>query len=50
LGDSILNPNSNETQASVEMMAFYIAVGLLGQNDQMASYAMFMERVRDDCI
>lgn len=47
IGEAIID---NNRQGQVEMLAFYIAVGLLGQDEQMASYAMFLHKVRDDSI
>lgn len=58
LGDSIISPTSTSasgplsqnTQATVEMLAFYVAVGTLGADNQMAQYAFFMLDVKDDAI
>lgn len=41
-----LSPSS----ASVEMISYYIAAGLVGRDDQLASFAFFMENILDDAL
>ena len=49
-GQDTRSLSARERPASIEMIAFYVAVGLLGREEQIAAYSPYMIYVQDDSL
>lgn len=50
ISSAVTKADKRASPASVEMISFYITVGLIGKDEQLAAYCSFMEKIKDDSV